>query len=135
VCPIVPFPSTNPRRGDDLVYEYRDQLEDQWESSVMNLIYAHESDPLDVFRSIVRMHSAREQAFAGAKQRPATVLSPAGWRIGSLGMLLAAMDLELPLLYVETIGYSNESELPTEAVESNPDHAWHIWLTGHPYQS
>jgi hypothetical protein len=81
------------------------------------------------------MHGAREQAFAGAKQNALTVLSPAGWRIGSLGMLLAAMDLELPILYVETIGYSSDSEIPTEAIQASPDRLWHIWLSGHPYSS
>lgn len=133
VCPIIPFPSSNPRRGDELLFEYSDALNGRWDSSPLNLIYAHESDPLDVFRSITHMSVARSHVFAGHQEKAVTILSPAGWRIGSLGMLLAAIDLGLPVLYVETIGYNSASQVPTSVSIPNPDHTWHIWLAGEPY--
>ena len=133
VCPIIPFPSSNPRRGDELLFEYSDVLSGRWDSSPLNLIYAHESDPLDVFRSITRMSVARSHVFIGHQERAVTVLSPAGWRIGSLGMLLAAIDLELPILYVETIGYNSASGVSKSVAVPDPDHMWHIWLAGAPY--
>lgn len=133
VCPIVPFPSANPRRGDELLFEYGDSIRAQWESSSLNTIYAHESDPLDVFRSICHMNRARAKVFDGGRDRAVTILSPAGWRIGSLGMLLAAIDLELPILYVETVGYNSDSDMPQMVEVRKPDHLWHIWLAGDPY--
>lgn len=133
VCPIVPFPSVRPRRGDDLLFEFGDQLLGDWESSHLNIIYAHESDPMDVYQSISRMDSARKEVFQAANQSAITVLSPNGWRMGSLGMLLAAVDLDLPMLYVETIGYTTGSAPPAGVTVSKPDHLWHVWLAGVPY--
>lgn len=135
VCPIVPFPSVSPRRGDDLLFEYERDFNSEWECSHLNVIYAHESNPLDVFTSITKMVSARKEVFKATNQDAVTVLSPCGWRIGSLGMLLAAIDLELPMLYVETIGYNTKSNLPTDVTVRRPGHLWHILLTGAPYEN
>lgn len=129
VCPIVPFPSMKPRRGDELLLEYFDAFESEWDATAQNVIYAHEADPLDVFRSISRMHAARMKVFPERSQS-VTVLSPAGWRIGSLGMLLAALDLKLPVLYVETIGYTTQSQIPQSVAITAPTKLWHIWLAG-----
>lgn len=129
VCPIIPFPSQNPRRGDNILFEYKDALIEEWDSGLLNIIYAHESNPLDVYRSVSTLHKIREQVFYSTGETPITILSPAGWRIGSLGMLLASIDLKLPILYVETIGYTADSIVPSEVTLLNPNHTWHIWLT------
>ncbi|TSD69992.1 hypothetical protein FFI39_002560 [Janthinobacterium sp. KBS0711] len=132
VCPIVPFPSARPRRGDELLLEYFDAFESQWDATAQNVIYAHEADPMDVFRSISRMHDARLKVFPD-KSQSVTVLSPAGWRLGSLGMLLAAIDLSLPVLYVETIGYTTDSKIPESVTIPAPSKLWHVWLAGVAY--
>lgn len=136
VCPIIPFPSRAPRRGDELMNEYADLLFNRWEGNLLNVIYAHESDPIDVYRSIYRMHAARSLVFNGSAgaRRATTVLSPAGWRIGSVGMLLAAIDLSLPVLYVETVGYNPISEVPSSVSVAAPSCLWHIWLVGSVYE-
>lgn len=135
VCPIIPFPSHNPRRGDNILFEYKDAISEQWDSGLLNIIYAHESNPLDVYRSVSALHKIREEVFFGTGETPITILSPAGWRIGSLGMLLASIDLKLPVLYVETIGYTVHGTLPSKVTSPNPDHAWHVWLTGSVYET
>lgn len=134
VCPILPFPSQNPRRGDNILFEYYDALTQEWDGSLLNIIYAHESNPLDVYRSVSALHGIREEVFRETGVTPVTILSPAGWRIGSIGMLLAAIELNLPVLYVETLGYTSCSTVPTEVVLPNPDLKWHIWLTGDVYK-
>lgn len=133
VCPIIPFPSIDPRRGDELLYEFREAFQGDGWSERTNVIYAHESDPMDVFRSIVRMEDVRREVFAATGKQAVTVLSPSGWRLGSLGMVLAAIALELPLLYVETIGYTTDSPPPPEREISQPQRRWHIWIAGAPY--
>jgi hypothetical protein len=136
VCPIVPFPSREPRKGDELINEYSALLFDRWEGNLLNVMYAHESDPIDVYRSIHRMHKARELVFNGEEgaKKATTVLSPSGWRLGSVGMLLAAIDLSLPVLYVETVGYNPESSVPTSVSVTEPSCLWHIWLVGSVYE-
>jgi hypothetical protein len=133
VCPIIPFPSHNPRRGDNILFEYKDALTEQWDSGLLNIVYAHEANPLDVYRSVSNIHKIREEVFAGTGEKPVTVLSPSGWRIGSLGMLLASIDLKLPILYVETLGYNASSVTVSDVTMPEPDHTWHIWLTGNAY--
>ena len=135
VCPIVPFPSKIARRGDELLFEYEKDFYGEWDCSHLNVIYAHESNPLDVYRSIVKMINARQEVFTATERKATTVLSPCGWRIGSLGMLLAAIDLDLPMLYVETVGYNLLSEIPTSVQIAKPDHIWHILLAGGPYDN
>lgn len=136
VCPIIPFPSRAPRRGDELMSEYADLLFNRWEGNLLNVMYAHESDPIDVYRSIHRMHANRELVFNGAAggKRATTVLSPAGGRLGSVGMLLAAIDLSLPILYVETVRYNAEGPVPPSVAVAEPTCLWHIWLVGHVYK-
>jgi hypothetical protein len=135
VCPIVPFPSKIARRGDELLFEYEKDFYGEWDCSHLNVIYAHESNPLDVYRSIIKMVNARQEVFTATEQKATTVLSPCGWRIGSLGMLLAAIDLQLPMLYVETVGYNLQSAVPTSVQITKPDHIWHILLAGGPYDN
>ena len=133
VCPIVPFPATDPRLGDELLFEHRDAFQGNVGSASLSVIYAHESDPMDVFRSVVRIESVRRELFAAMGTMAVSVLSPSGWRLGSLGMVLAAMTMNLPLLYVETIGYTTDSPLPPDAVVPTADMRWHIWIAGTPY--
>lgn len=135
VCPIVPFPAIDPLRGDRLLLEHNRALKDQWESGPLDVIYAHESDPLDVFRTISTMHSARQKVFGKDLREAVTILSPSGWRIGSVGMLLAAIEHDLPMLYVETVGYTSADPLPLQIKATTPDFLWHLWLAGEPYDN
>jgi len=133
VCPIVPFPSVDPRRGDELLFDCRSALRGDVGDERLNVIYAHEGDPMDVFHSIVRMENIRREVFSATGKQAVSVLSPSGWRMGSLGMVLAAMALNLPLLYVETIGYTTASPLPAPIDAPSADRKWHIWVAGSPY--
>lgn len=128
-CPILPFPAADPRRGDLLLREFQEPVLSEWDVNLLDVIYAHESDPTDVCESILRIHTARREAFASTRERPdRTVLSPSGTRIGSVGMLLAALQLDLPVMYEENVGYTSDIPSVPSLLESDPDHAWHIWL-------
>ena len=128
-CPILPFPSWDPRRGDRLLKEFQIPILRDWNVNLLDVIYAHESDPMDVCATIRRIHLSRAEALVASTELPAvTVLSPSGTRIGSVGMLLAAMELNLPIMYEESIGYTSSlSSVPTLS-ENQPEHLWHIWL-------
>ncbi len=130
-CPILPFPSMSPGRGDRLLREFKEPLANEWEVNLLDLIYAHESDPNDVCETIVRIHGARHEALSRAIQHAhpdRTVLSPAGTRVGSIGMLLAALRLDLPIMYEESIGYTSSLTSIPALTEAPPDHLWHVWL-------
>jgi len=129
VSPILPFPSHDPLRGDRLMREYQVPVLDEWRVNLPDVIYAHESDPNDVYNTICRIHTTRSEAFREAVTRPTrTILSPAGSRIGSLGMLFAALRLDLPVMYTDAMGYNSPMTALPPLLDDAPEYRWHIWL-------
>jgi hypothetical protein len=129
VSPILPFPAANPRRGDDLLHEFQRLIISDWDVNLLDIIYAHESDPSDVFETIKRIHNGRKEALACSKDTPPrTILSPNGSKMGSLGMLFSAIELDLPVIYSETMGYRCEDTAVPPVSEITPDRMWHVWL-------
>lgn len=130
VCPILPFPSANPRAGDYLAEHYLEELDRSWAVDARNVIYAAESDPLDLYRTILRMDDLRTPVFEGAGGSQ-LILSPAGSKVLALGALLAALDRNLPIAYLESVGYEfQEAELPFTHCDT---HLVHVWLEGEVY--
>ncbi|WP_371171569.1 hypothetical protein [Aliiroseovarius sp. 2305UL8-7] len=128
-CPIVPFPAANPRQVDILAEEYITELENAWSVDTRNLVYADESNPLDLYRTILRLHDLRRLVFQDIGGS-LMILSPLGSKIMAIGALLAAMERNLPVAYLEAIGYNMKSGPPQEPV----DHKLvHLWLEGDAY--
>lgn len=129
VCPILPSPAVDQRAIDSLLVEYRVEL-GAWEVDPRDMIYAHESDPLDLYRTILKMDSGRKRVFEeiGGSQ---IVLSPVGSKVLSFGALMAAVERDFPIMYVEAIDYKiDECRL---AAESDRGELVHLWLHGEAY--
>ena len=129
VCPILPFPSVDPRLPDLLVNEYREQLS-TWGVDFRNCFYAAENDPLDLYRTILRIESTRQRVFAEAGGS-LVAISPTGSKILSVGALLAALEKDLPVMLIESVGY----EVNLEAFERSEDqlraqNLVHLWIAG-----
>lgn len=123
VCPVLPFPSADPRRADRLLFELREYWQGEWLETPMSFIRAHESDPMDVYRSISRLHVARREALVGSPSL--TILSPVGRRLPGIGMLLAALAYDLPIFYLETVGYHLSGDF-NPGVQDIPTYRWHF---------
>jgi len=128
-CPIRPFPASNPRLGDALAEEYLTELESSWSVDTRNVVYADEADPLDLYRTILRLDDLRKRVFAETGGS-LLVLSPLGSKIMALGSLLGALERDLPVAHLEPIGYELGSSVPTEIASPN---LVHIWLEGDVY--
>ena len=128
-CPILPFPASDPRLGDALAEEYLTELEDTWEVDTRNIVYSDESDPLDLYRTILRLDDLRKPVFAETGGS-LLILSPLGSKVMALGGLMAALERDLPVAYVESIDYDLEPSLP-EAVDGS--NLVHLWLEGDAY--
>lgn len=128
-CPILPFPSSDPRLGDALAAEYLTEFESTWSVDTRNIVYADEGDPLDLYRTILRLDDLRQPVFAETGGSM-LVLSPLGSKVMALGALMAALERDLPVAHLEPIGYELETAVPAEITEPN---LVHIWLEGDVY--
>ncbi len=134
ICPVIPSPSRDPRRGDALLIEYHDILFDAWFVEPRNIIYASEHNPFDAYRQIYRtiMHYNQALNPLGGCKAIITVVSS---KLMSIGGLLAAYELiqrsgiEVGLALAEAQGYqfaNKDSILEGELCS--------LWLIGEPYE-
>ena len=128
-CPIIPFPASNPRLGDALAAEYMTEFEETWLVDTRNVVYADEGDPLDLYRTILRLDDLRKPVFAETGGSM-LIVSPIGGKVMALGALMAALDRNLPVAYLEAIDYDINESIPEEI--SQPSIV-HLWLEGDVY--
>lgn len=91
VCPVIPFPSRSPRRGDSLIEEYRQILFDEYRVDPRNIVYASEFNPFEAYRQIFDAIK-RYRASLGELGACRAVVSPLSSKLLSIGTLLAAHD-------------------------------------------
>ena len=129
-CPILPFPAKNLRRGDELLEHFITEVSDAWDVDPRNYIYAAEREPVDLYRTLLRLDDARRRVYEN-HGGSMLVLSPIGSRVLAIGALLAALERDFPVAYLESISYSlhlsDANGLPA---------GWpmvHVWLSGDAY--
>ena len=135
---MLPFPSSNPRTGDELLEEMLDSTGGiPWESQgdqglgdPRSIVYADESDPLDLYRTIMRLQTLREPVFAETGGST-LILSPVGSKVMALGALLAALERDLPVIYLED--FSSSVAPGASGVGAGEPELMHVWLEGSPY--
>lgn len=133
ICPVLPSPSANPRRGDDLVMEYQDLLFDRLRVEPRNFIYCSEQNPFEAYRQITRAIRAYRESLSslgGSK----FVISALSSKLLSVGALLVAYDfkttnVEIGLAHVECHGYHMDDDAPAEVSEHHGDPVG-LWLSG-----
>lgn len=136
VLPVLPSPSQNPRRADNLLNEYHDLLFDKWLVEPTNFIYASESNPFDLYRQILRVGSHYRDALrpVGKCKFAVTVTSS---KLLSLGAMLGVLDLKwhgfsTGLAQVRYDGY-RMSENQQTPLRDESDNLYCIGLSGEPY--
>jgi hypothetical protein len=130
-CPILPFPSADPKLSDRLLAEYLPELESAWSVDTGNIIFADENDPLGLYRTILRIDDERRLAFE-ALGGSLLILSPLGSKMLALGALMAALDRNLPVYYVEARGYDVDWKTAAK-IDLNAASVRHVWLAGSVY--
>ena len=133
VCPILPFPSSNPRWGDELIDHYRQEFETVWGVDARNIVHADEKSPLDLYRAILRIDDARKRVFSEVGGS-LLILTPIGSKAMAIGALMAAIDRDFPIAYIEAIGYTVDCG-KLDAYETGEGEFVHVWLHGEAYQN
>jgi hypothetical protein len=138
ICPILPFPSKNPRRSDDILVEYQKFLFDSLKVEKQNIIYAHEQNPFSIYKQIIKSYDYYSQSLeslGGCK----IALSALSSKLLSLGTLLASYDLSerqkkpVGVVNIESHGY----EIPDKNLYntlSNNNELYTLWIIGEPYE-
>lgn len=132
VTPVLPFPAENPRRGDDLLLEYRELLVDRIAVEPRNYIYAAEANPFDLYRAVSELHD-RYQAALRPLGAAKFVLSTHSSKLLSVGALLAAYERGLQVMHVSPTRYGLRSGVDLDALRKRNRLA-DLWLAGAPYR-
>lgn len=127
VCPILPFPSRNPRRADDIVIECHQFLFDELQLNPQDFLYVSESNPFEVYRQIrttVLRYNEVFKLLGGCR----VAISALSSKLMSMGALLAAYELKkngynIGVAHIECQGYKMNSQLTNTELIS-------LWLTG-----
>ena len=131
ICPVLPFPARNPRRGDDLLIEHRKLLVDTFEVEASNYIYANEANPFDLYRTLSRLHLRYREALRPLGEAT-VVLSTHASKVLSIGVLLAAYEHALPVVTAGPAKHVVDS--PEKFGElADADVLTCLWLHGEPY--
>jgi len=131
VVPVVPFPASDPRLGDRLVDHYLEEFTGRWDVDARSIVYAAEGHPLDFYRTVLRIHDGRHPVF-DETGGSILVLTPVGSKVLAIGAMMAAIERDLPVRYVEARGYSANLE-DCDAHATAQGHLVHVWLSGDVY--
>lgn len=132
VCPVLPSPSKNPRRCDQLIEDYH-ALFSSWHVEPGNFIYASERNPFEAYRQIFTVSHHYSQSLKpldGCK----IAISADSSKLISIGGLLAAYELKrsnVGLVNIETHGY----EIDGNSYDPQDGELFTIWLVGECYES
>jgi hypothetical protein len=92
ICPVLPHPSQDPRRGDRLLVEYKRPLFDSRQTPIGNIIYAHESNPFEAYRQVLnamRRYQNSLSILGGCR----LVVTPLGSKLITVGVGLACFEM------------------------------------------
>lgn len=131
ICPVLPLSQCDPTSGDRLLAEYERELAGEWEVDPRDLVYAIEDDPLDLYRTISAICRRTHSVFRDVI-RPHLVLSPSGNKALAIGALMAALEHDIAIRYVESVGYEVDWT-KIKAAGDSVSRLVHVWLQGDPY--
>ncbi len=134
ICPVVPFPSRDPRRGDQIIAEHGELLFENFRVEPSNILRASEFNPFEAYRQLFQAMDRYRRALTELGGCKAFV-SPLSSKLLSVGALLACYDhrfdkidcgkFRVGIPYVETAVYA-DPDIGAE-VESE---LYSMWIRG-----
>jgi hypothetical protein len=132
ICPVVPFPTRDPRRGDRIVEAHQRILFDEFRVEPRNILYASEYNPFEAYREVFKAIDRYRDALVELGDCRVFV-SPLSSKLLSVSALLACYDhkrqksgkFDVGIPYVEVAAYGpTDNSLQAERVLTS------MWLTG-----
>lgn len=119
ICPLLPFPSLNERRSDEILLHLHEQLFNIWGIEKKNIIYASETNPFQVYRRICETAEHYDRVLMPlfySSEREREEQKENGWclvltaltsKLMSVGTFLAAYNLKKESFNVYIAGVTN----------------------------
>jgi hypothetical protein len=133
ICPMLPAPARNPRRGDALIAEYHTLLFDAFDIEPGNILYGSELNPFEAYRQLrtAILHYQDALAPIGGSRH---VLSALSSKLLSFSTLLVAYELkkagiDIGIAHIEADGYAMEVDVARHTGST----LYGLWLTGEIY--
>lgn len=136
ICPLLPFPSKNPRRSDDI---FRDHFEffEILQIGSQNIIYVPEQNPFEVYKKLVSTINKYNESLSllGGCNAIITVLTS---KLLSIGVLLAAYELKnkkdfnVGIWNIDSQGYEIKDVDKMKNLKEKSE-LFVTWLCGKPY--
>jgi len=133
-CPVLPFPSVDPRRGDTLVSAYGELLFETLQVDARKFIYADAANPFDLHRVLLNI-SARYRRVFRPLGKPVIIPSAHGSKLLSLGVLLGAIEANLSVINAGATRSRLSAAVDDAAVRelAGASHRTCLWIAGEPY--
>lgn len=137
ICPVLPHPSRDPRRGDRLLIEYKVPLFDVSKTPLTNVLYAHESNPFEAYRQLLgamKRYQKSLSVIGGCR----LVVTPLASKLITLGAALACYEMKLDIVngnYGVAIPYAEPKRysVSTAALRASTPDVSAMVLTGEAY--
>jgi len=134
ICPVIPFPSKNPRRTEDLLTEYHSILKEKYQIERQNVLYGHERNPFELYHLLMNSISTYEETM--------NILNGCIFVIGimtskllSIGALLVGLEkkeiVSICNLSANVYVIDNIDNLKTLNKQSEP---FSMWIIGEAYE-
>ncbi len=139
ICPVLPHPSINPRRGDELLKEYQELLFKSGATPLSNILYAHESHPFEAYRQLLgamNRYQTTLDIIGGCR----LIVTPLASKLITVGCALACFEMKLKTAGTKSsvaIPYAEPKRYTTSIAvlkESRPEISALV-LTGDAYNS
>jgi hypothetical protein len=137
-CPILPFPSENLRRGDNLINRYGELLFNDADFETKNIVYADEGNPFHVYRLLTRTIERYNRSFEllnGCR----IVVSALSSKLLTIGAFLAVIEEKsagrnVGIMHVESLEHELDDDYEEVKIEVEKNNKlFEIWLAGEPY--
>ncbi len=138
ICPVLPFPSENLKRGDNLIIEYQDKLLNDNNVELKNIVYVDESNPFQAYRLLNKTIQRYNDSFKllnGCK----VIVSALSSKLLTMGAFMAVYEKRkdgsnIGIMMVESLGNRLSDEYEQHKIEvAKQNKLFEIWLTGLPY--
>ena len=138
VCPILPFPSCNLRRSDNLLWEYCDIFTNVLMIEAHNILYVDEKNPFELYaiiNQIIQDYHKSLEPLAGDLCFGISVMAS---KLLSLGALLVALDSiwgnEVTIFNVNASEYTIKEPIDTFIDKNKFSEPYLVWISGDAYE-